>query len=375
MRLRIPPHLLVAAILLAATFLFSANDLRAQSTTSVSEKGVAVLRNGQTMAGEISRQDNKIILRLESGSRIYLAQERVLFTAPTLSEAYWELAARTGSADLEGQVSVFQWCLRNELFEEGANHLLVLQESKIPARRLSALDLDLQAKKKRAEVRHAQAAERARKEQQIAKLKMEEKVRKERIETLIGDKTRVTIPDLHRVPRRPIHNLQQSSPEAVAVSTPTVPVGTAAATEAIDQFGNAVLSDPAPAAMVRQVSYEQPIFSAPAIAALNEGDATEDSMPQSAEPLSNAGNVRRIPKPTNQAPSIDSGFSVKKSSGAVPPVRRQKKLQSRWPIRLTQATSIGASPLRQSTISRKVVFLVASVGELPTLPKGALRVI
>lgn len=316
MRLRIPPHLLVAAILLAATFLFSANDLRAQSTTSVSEKGVAVLRNGQTMAGEISRQDNKIILRLESGSRIYLAQERVLFTAPTLSEAYWELAARTGSADLEGQVSVFQWCLRNELFEEGANHLLVLQESKIPARRLSALDLDLQAKKKRAEVRHAQAAERARKEQQIAKLKMEEKVRKERIETLIGDKTRVTIPDLHRVPRRPIRNLQQSSPEAVAVSTPTVPVGTAAATEAIDQFGNAVLSDPAPAAMVRQVSYEQPIFSAPAIAALNEGDATEDSMPQSAEPLSNAGNVRRIPKPTNQAPSIDSGFSVKKSSGS-----------------------------------------------------------
>ena len=173
MRLRIPPHLLVAAILLAATFLFSANDLRAQSTTSVSEKGVAVLRNGQTMAGEISRQDNKIILRLESGSRIYLAQERVLFTAPTLSEAYWELAARTGSADLEGQVSVFQWCLRNELFEEGANHLLVLQESKIPARRLSALDLDLKAKKKRAEFRHAQAAERAKKKEQLAKREME----------------------------------------------------------------------------------------------------------------------------------------------------------------------------------------------------------
>jgi len=304
MRLRIPPHFLVVVMLLAATFLFSADMVCAQSTVNASERGVAVLRNGQTMAGEISRQDSKIILRLESGSRIYLAQERVLFTAATLSEAYWELAARTGPTDLEGQVSVFQWCLRNELFEEGANHLLVLQESKISARRLSALDLDLQAKKKRAEFRQAQAADRARKEKQIAKREMEEEARKERIQTLIGDRTKVTIPDLHRVPRHPIRNLQQSSTAAVATSA-----------EAIDQFGHPVPRDPASAdpvsdEMVRQVSYEQPIFSSPAIAAPKNGDATKDSKPHVATPLTNSGNMRRISKPTEQASSIDSGFSV-----------------------------------------------------------------
>lgn len=326
MRLRISPHLLIAVMLLAATFLFSVDDLCAQSAASVSESGVAVLKNGQTMAGEISRQDGKFILRLESGSRIYLAQERVLFTAATLSEAYWELAARTGSADVEGQVSVFQWCLRNELFEEGANHLLVLQESKIPARRLAALDLDLQAKKKRSKIRHAQSVERAREKEQIAKLKMEQEARKKRIETLIGDKTRVTIPDLHRVPQRPIRNLQRSSPKAVAVSTP--PVGTVA-TEAIDQFGNPVPSDSAPVdpvakEVVRQVSYEQPIFSSPAVAASNsspasagpkKGDATKDSKPQSVGQLINSGNVRRIPKPSNQVLPVDSGFSVTKTDG------------------------------------------------------------
>jgi len=304
MRLIVSPHLLVAVMLLAATFLFPLHDLRAQSAASASESGVAVLRNGQTMAGEISRQDNKIILRLESGSRIYLAQERVLFTAATLSEAYWELAARTGSADLEGQVSVFQWCLRNELF----------------------LDLDLQAKKKRAEFRHAQSRELARKRQQIAKLKMEKEARKERVETLIGDKTRVTIPDLHRVPQRPIRNLRRTSPKAVVVSTPPVPIVTAA-TEAIDQFGNPVHSDSAPVdpvakEVVRQVSYEQPIFSSPAVAASNssraiagpkKGDATKDSKPQSVGQLINSGNVRRIPKPTKQVPPIDSGFSVTKT--------------------------------------------------------------
>ena len=324
MRLRIPPHFLVAVMLLAATLFCSVDDLCAQSAASVSESGVAVLKNGQTMAGEISRRDGKIILRLESGSRIYLAQERVLFTAATLSEAYWELAARTSSANVEGQVSVFQWCLRNELFEEGANHLLVLQESKIPARRLAALDLDLQAKKKRAKFRHAQSVERARKKEQLAKKEMEEEARKERIETLIGDKTRVTIPDLHRVPERPIRNLKRSLPQAMVVSTPPVPVGTATATEAIDQFGNPVSRDSASVELVaeeivRQVSYEQPIFSAPAIAASNSSpsiagpkkvDANKHSTPQSAGPLINSGNVRRIPKPTNQVRSLDSGFTI-----------------------------------------------------------------
>jgi len=77
MPLQISQRRTVAVILLAVTLLLSANDLRAQSAASASESGVAVLRNGQTMAGEISRQDSKIILRLESGSRIYLAQERV----------------------------------------------------------------------------------------------------------------------------------------------------------------------------------------------------------------------------------------------------------------------------------------------------------
>jgi len=97
---------------------------------------------------------------------------------------------------------------------------------------------------------------------------VEEAARKERVATLIGDKTRVTIPDLHRVPRRPIRNLQQPSAEA------------------IDQFGHPVPRDP------------------------ENGDATKDSKPHVATPLTNSGNMRRISKPTEQASSIDSGFSV-----------------------------------------------------------------
>ena len=295
MRLGIFPQLSVAVILLASTFLLSTENVRAQSGSSAFESGVAVLTNGQTMEGQISRQNNKVIVRLESGSRIHLAQERVLFTAANLSEAYWELAARTGATDLEGQVSVFQWCLRNELFEEGANHLLVLQESKIPARRLAALDLDLEAKKKRADFRHAQATKRATSEKQLAKRAMEERARKERIETLIGGKTSVTIPDLHRVPRRSIRKLKHATAEA------------------IDQFGNRVPRQPRSQEIIRQVNYEQPIFSSPAIPRPEKGDASKDSKLPLAGRLTNSKIARIIPKTNSQTSSIDSGFSVTRS--------------------------------------------------------------
>ena len=314
MRLGILPQLSVAVILLASTFLLSTENVRAQSGSSAFESGVAVLTNGQTMEGQISRQNNKVIVRLESGSRIHLAQERVLFTAANLSEAYWELAARTGATDLEGQVSVFQWCLRNELFEEGANHLLVLQESKIPARRLAALDLDLEAKKKRADFRHAQATKRATSEKQLAKRAMEERARKERIETLIGGKTSVTIPDLHRVPRRSIRKLKHATSEAVAVSRPQTSDGAEEATaEAIDQFGNRVPRQPRSQEIIRQVNYEQPIFSSPAIPRPEKGDASKDSKLPLAGRLTNSKIARIIPKTNSQTSSIDSGFSVTRS--------------------------------------------------------------
>lgn len=302
MRLAISQQPSVAVILLTSIFLFSTGYLRAQSATIDFESGVVVLVNGQTMEGEISRQDNKVVVQLESGSRILLAEERVLFTAANLSDAYWELAARTGATDLEGQVSVFQWCLRNELFEEGANHLLVLQESKIPARRLAALDFDLTAKKKRADFRNAQAIERTKQKQQVVKIEMQERARKERIETLIGGKTVVTIPDLHRVPRRPIRNLKHATPEPVAVARPAVADGAELVTEMIDQFGNKVTQHQASQKTVRQVSYQQPIFSSPAIAA-------------SASPpvVAGAKNARKIPKPNDRSSSVESGFSVSKT--------------------------------------------------------------
>ncbi len=328
MRLKKIQYPMLAAILLAVIFLFCVEDLRAQSDSNTVHSGIVVLKNGQTMAGEISRQGEKYILQLASGSRIHLAENRVLFTSTTLSEAYWELAARTKPTDLEGQVGVFQWCLRNELFEEGANHLLVLQESRMPARRLAALDFDLQAKRKRADLRLAQKMKFEDQQRQAKQKALVDAARKDRIEAMIGVKTNVRIPDLHRVPLRPIAAVQRAP--AVSNRAPVT-------TEVIDQFG-----DPVPTAMVRQVSYEQPIFSSPAIAVTEsqEGSETGDSQreipqPQFAQsiarvqPLTNSGNVRRIPKPTEvkvednaadlaiAADSQESGFSIKRNSSSL----------------------------------------------------------
>ncbi len=113
------------------------------------EAEIVVLKNHQTIQGIVQRQPEKISVRLPSGSLIVLPESRVLLIGQTLPQVYWELAARTRSTDSKGQIGVYKWCVRNNLFDEAANHLLMLQEMDIPAKTLMQLDVSLQITKKR----------------------------------------------------------------------------------------------------------------------------------------------------------------------------------------------------------------------------------
>ncbi len=303
--------ILMLVVPLLVTLLLSAPDTRAQQS---SDAGVVVLTNGQVMSGHITHLDNKLILKLDSGSRIHLSPARVMFEASSLEAAYWELAARTRSADIEGQMGVFKWCLRNELFSEAANHLLVLQESQIPARRLAALDIELQTKMNRVEQRLTQRLKLEKQKRLLAKQAQEKADRKRRVESMIGGLKPVFIPDLNRVPLRPI---PQAQPNTTGV---------------IDQYG-----DPVVAAQVRQVNYEQPldhqaIFSSPAVPAppieTEVASATGDSATKNnaketslvnlpmqqpvvdVQPLTNPGAIGRIPKPPQVRHSAQSVLSA-----------------------------------------------------------------
>jgi len=118
-----------------------------------SETEIVVLTNRQTIQGIVQRQKEKVSVRLPSGSLIVLPESRVLFICRTFGEVYWELAAHTRSTDTKGQIDVYKWCVQNQLFDEAANHLLMLQEMDLPAQTLMQLDVSLQLTQKR----HAQS--------------------------------------------------------------------------------------------------------------------------------------------------------------------------------------------------------------------------
>ncbi len=196
---------------------------------------VVVLSNGQTLLGAVDQQPDKVSVHLPSGSRIVLPVARVAFVCDTFPEAYWELAGHTRSTDLPGQIGVFKWCVRNNLFEEAANHLLILQEMDIPAKTMMQLDVSLQISQKR---------------QQESTQKKLTATAQNAAAVASSSTTNQTVEGLQSVAAIQIPNLHRAAEPALAL--PNLP--------AIDQFGNEVDGQ------IQQVSWEQPVaHSAPAV--------------------------------------------------------------------------------------------------------------
>ena len=263
------------------------NCAMAQSPSAA--ESILVLKNGQTLEGEVSLADGKYTVRLPSGSAIRMPKAQVMFTAQSYKDAYWELAARTSPSNLPAQIRVFQWCVRNELFDEASNHLLVLQESDIPARRLAALDFELETKIKRATARNEKQDRLKQQEQLIAQQESKRVKRHQRVESMIGTRS-VSIPDLHGSPLRPI--APQAPTSSGFQALPAIDIATqqdvTPQAEVINQFGESVDND-----SIAQVSYlepvEQSMFSTPATAeeSVNQPEvdfATAPSPASAAEP-------------------------------------------------------------------------------------------
>ena len=209
---------------------------------------IVVLTNHQTLRGDVTQQEGKVSVGLPSGSLIVIPDSRVEFVSESYGEAYWELAGRTRSSDLQGQIGVFKWCLRNKLFEEASNHLLILQEMDVPAKTLMQLDVSLQITQKR---HHDSLALPTTKPMAIAALPLRTS------KQIVGMRSvdTIQIPDLHQT-----HSPQLAFPaKKEVVSSDRLPT--------IDEFGNEVDS------MVRSVSWDQPIANTSAKTKLPSTDA------------------------------------------------------------------------------------------------------
>lgn len=193
------------------------------------DEEIVVLTNRQTIKGIVQQQQEKVSVRLPSGSLIVLPKSRVLLVGQTLGQVYWELAARTRSTDAQGQIDVYKWCVRNHLFDEAANHLLMLQEMDIPAQTLMQLDVSLKITQKR----HTQS------QQQIAAARTNPVTiaqRHQKSDAVWQDDQSIEIPNLHDTAR-------------ASTNTDRLPT--------IDEFGDEV--DSQIDGSVQQVSWEQPI--------------------------------------------------------------------------------------------------------------------
>lgn len=195
------------------------------------ETEIVVLTNHQTIQGIVQQQQEKVSVRLPSGSLIVLPKARVLMVRQTLGEVYWELAASTRSTDVDGQIEIYKWCVRNNLFDEAANHLLMLQEMNIPATTLMQLDVSLQITRKR----HLESLQKIAAQTDSAPLP---KLAQAPHAQWQGDQT-IEIPNLHNTAQVPNRNDR----------LPT-----------IDDFGNQVDSRVSRIdENVQQVSWDQPV--------------------------------------------------------------------------------------------------------------------
>ena len=222
-------HKLFFILLLLSSALTVCMSARSAQAWQSPEAEIVVLTNHQTIQGIVQQQQEKVSVRLPSGSLIVLPKSRVLLVSQTLSEVYWELAARTRSTDAKGQIDVYKWCVRNHLFDEAANHLLMLQEMDIPAKTLMQLDVSLQLTKKR----------QTQSQQKIA----------------AAQTNPITMPQRHREP-----NAQWQGDQSIEIPNLHDTAQTSTNTDrlpTIDEFGAEV--DIPTDGNVQQVSWDQPI--------------------------------------------------------------------------------------------------------------------
>ena len=104
---------------------------------------IAVLQNGAIFKGVVEEQADQCIIETLAGSRLVINVDRLSFVCDSMPEAYWQRLARTRASDVEGQIEVFQWCVKHELFEEAKNQFRILMDLDIKATRLDSLHRQL----------------------------------------------------------------------------------------------------------------------------------------------------------------------------------------------------------------------------------------
>lgn len=102
-----------------------------------------VLRNGETLEGKISRQDDRFVVTLTDGEIRLLARD-VDFLCHSLQEAYDVQSRRIVGRRIEDRLQLANWCLRHNLTGPAAQELAAAMAIDPNDRRVAVLDRRLQ---------------------------------------------------------------------------------------------------------------------------------------------------------------------------------------------------------------------------------------
>lgn len=116
-----------------AALLGSGSDSCAQMLTPArpSIEQLVVLKNGEVIRGKVTQTVDNVIIETESGSRLFMRQDRTDFICNTMDEAFWGKCARTKASDLDGQKQLFRWCLKHQLIDHAQGQLDLLMQTGI----------------------------------------------------------------------------------------------------------------------------------------------------------------------------------------------------------------------------------------------------
>ena len=129
---------------------------------SQAQEHVLVLRNGNTLSGQVTKNGQQFELRTQS-SRLVIEQAQVDFVCNSLADAYDLKYADTPPNDVEGQQRLFRWCMRNQLWPQAKNQIQTIKLSNVKPATLShlqrQLDVQLEQVRLRSEQRRQQRSQ------------------------------------------------------------------------------------------------------------------------------------------------------------------------------------------------------------------------
>lgn len=134
---------ILVAAMLPMSFAAAQSSTKPNDHQRATSKTVLVLKNGQVLTGQLSRDTTHVFVQTRSGSRVVIPAEQVDFVCDSLEEAYWKRLAAIRATDAEGQVQLFFWCLNHQLINQARNQIDLLQEMNVTATRLEFLHRQL----------------------------------------------------------------------------------------------------------------------------------------------------------------------------------------------------------------------------------------